>query len=44
MSKITAAHLLHQERCSVAEIAAALHWTVYRVRYVLRHGTPERWP
>lgn len=41
MSKIAQARALAAARCNAAEVAAALGWTLYRARYVLRHGC---WP
>lgn len=44
MTKIAAAFLLRQERCSITEIAQAMGWSIYRARYLLSRGRASRWP
>lgn len=38
MSKIAAARLLANAHCNAEEIALALGWSIYRARYLLKHG------
>lgn len=45
MTKIAAAFLLRDERCSITEIAQAMGWTEDRTRYLLGHARAFlRWP